>query len=266
MPPAGRPRPDKAVAVEPGHVSRDRARQSGIRAAEPGPSRAGAPEPRRIPQCDPRCARARDRRRVDAAERHRRARLRQQRRRADALADADGALPWSRGEDQPDGARAAARRADAGNVLRADRSQSEHTGQRRSASGISRRHGVSLLLSSGRRVSLRAASERERRRRRLRGHHRRAASARHRHRQRQGRNSHAGRAGLRATARGRRWRSRRLSARGPDQENSRADDVPCAGQGRVSHGAGVLRVEDDGICRRPLRSVVASRALPRRQR
>ena len=45
-----------------------------------------------------------------------------------------------------------------------------------------------------------------------------------------------------------------------------ADDVPCAGQGRISHGAGVLRLEDDGACRRSHRTVASSRTLSRRQR
>ena len=45
-----------------------------------------------------------------------------------------------------------------------------------------------------------------------------------------------------------------------------ADDVPCAGQGRISPGAGVLRLEDDGACRRPHRAVASSRTLSRRQR
>ena len=72
--------------------------------------------------------------------------------------------------------------------------------------------------------------------------------------------------GFRAPTRSRRRRGRRLPARGPDEEDPRAADVPCAGQGRVSHGAGVLRLEDDGVCRRSLRPVASSRALSRRQR
>ena len=266
MPPAGRPRPDKAVATDLVTYLETELDRAAFAQPEPGPSRAGAPQPRRVSQRHPRCARARDRRRVDAAERHRRPRIRQQRRRADALADADGAISWRGGEDQPDGARAAARRADAGNLLRADRSQPERADQRRSASRISRRRRASLLLSCRRRVPVRAAAERERRRRRVRGHYGRAASARHRHRQRQGRDRHVGRAGLRAAAWRRRRRSGRLSARGSNQENPRAADVPRAGQGRVSPGAGVLRLEDDGVCRRSVRPVAASRALSRRQR
>ena len=125
MPPAGRPRPDKAAAGNLVTYLETELDKAALRESEPGPSRAGAPEPRRVSQRDSRCARARDRRHVDAAERRRRLRIRQQRRCADAVADADGAISGSGGEDQSDGARTAARRADAGNLLRADRSQSE---------------------------------------------------------------------------------------------------------------------------------------------
>ena len=65
--------------------------------------------------------------------------VRQQRRCPDAVADADGAVSRRRGEDQPDGARTAARRADAGDLLRADRSRSVGARQRRSAARIARR-------------------------------------------------------------------------------------------------------------------------------
>ena len=182
MPPAGRPRPDKAAAT--GLVTYLETELDKAALANPNPGRLALP---RLNRAEYRNAirdllGARDRRRVDAAERRRRLRIRQQRRRADALADADRALSRSGGENQSDGARAAARGSDAGNLLRADRSQSERAHQRRSASRISRRRRDALLLSCRRRVPVRDAAQRERRRRRVRGHYGRAASARHRHR------------------------------------------------------------------------------------
>ena len=105
-------------------------------------------------------------------------RVRQQRRCAVVVAGAAGTIPGGGGENQPDGARTVARIPVAGDDLRADRSRPGEPLQRRSAVGIARRAGDSLLLSCRRRVPVRTAVEREWRGRRHHGAHRRTAATR----------------------------------------------------------------------------------------
>ena len=85
----------------------------------------------------------------------------------DAVGGADRAISWRGGENQSDGPGPAARTADAGNVLRADRPLSGHAGQRRFAVRVARRTCSHVLLSCRWRVSVRDAAERDGRLRRI---------------------------------------------------------------------------------------------------
>ncbi len=147
-----------------------------------------------------------------------------------------------------------------------DRNQSRAR-QRRSAAGIARRRGAALLLPCRRRVPVRDAARK--RAARAAGSRvlppSRISSTSPSITSRWGPSRWVGRNSRRGAARGA-GAARRLSARGSQQENPRAADVPRAGQGRVSPGAGVLRLEDDSVRRRSVRPVAASRALPGRQR
>ena len=86
------------------------------------------------------------------------------------------------------------------------------------------------------------------------------------HRRRQGLVGHAGRAGVRAQSPGRSRSDGRLSARRSHQEDSDSAHVPRAGESGPAHGAGLLRRQDIGLRRRPVRSFTAPRSVPRRWR
>ena len=108
MPPPGRPRPDAAT-----HDGFAAWLEAGARLVAPA-ANPGRTEPfhrlnrDRVPERHPRSAPPGRERRVAAAVRRRQLRIRQYRRRAEDVADVDGALPRGGAEDQP--ARRSARR------------------------------------------------------------------------------------------------------------------------------------------------------------
>ena len=105
MPPPGVRRPDAAVLLAVRHVARERSRRGGGAASQSGTPAVPAAEPRRVRARGPRPARSRRRRQRVPAARHAERRLRQHRRRADVLGDADGRLPARGGADLDAGGR-----------------------------------------------------------------------------------------------------------------------------------------------------------------
>ena len=194
---------------------------------------------------------------IDAARccrRHRWIRVRQQRRRADAVAGADGALPGAAAKSVRWRSHV---RADpiAGDVLRADGSQPGEPLQRRSASG-SRGGWRSLLLSADgeylfelrpKRAGRTAAS---------------GASPRNRI------NSISPIDNVKVWTDRRRagvGRQRRTVRARSGQEILEALEVPRAGEGRLASGSGLLRPEDDASSK-TCSTRLASRSVSGRQR
>ena len=101
MPPSGARRPEPAVLT--GLAAAFESRMDRVAALKPNPGLASvpAPEPRRVRQRRQGPAERGRRRHGLPAARHHQPRLRQRRRRADLLADADGRLPARGQPDQP---------------------------------------------------------------------------------------------------------------------------------------------------------------------
>ena len=123
------------------------------RAPRPGPAPRRAPvEPGRVRQRHPRPARARHRRADAAAAGRFGLRLRQHRRRAVGLADADRAVPVRLAQDRPAGGRRSDAAADDGSLRGRQEPAPERAGRRRPAVRLARRAGRRALLPGGRRV------------------------------------------------------------------------------------------------------------------
>ena len=106
MPPAGMPRPDRATLDGLAGWLESQLDLAAAAQPEPRAHRAAAPaQSHRVPQRRPRSPRARPRRVAAAAARRFELRLRQHRRRAEAVADADGALSLGGAEGEPPGRR-----------------------------------------------------------------------------------------------------------------------------------------------------------------
>ena len=179
---AGRPAAAAAAGDRRIHrVARSRARSRRRGQSEPGPHRALSPlEPRRVSECHPRPARPRGRRVAVAAHRRDQLRLRQHRRRPEAVAAAHRALPERRPEDLAPRARHA-RAAQRRSLPRARPARSGRAA-RGHAGGNARRHPGELPGVARRRVRPQGA-RRPRHRFRHPALHRRAA-ARDQHRRR----------------------------------------------------------------------------------
>ena len=97
MPPPGARRPDADGALAVRDLARDEGRRGRRAASQSRAPAVPAAEPRRVRALGARSARSRHRRQRVPAARHAQRRLRQHRRRADVLGDADGRLPARRG-------------------------------------------------------------------------------------------------------------------------------------------------------------------------
>ena len=128
-------------------VAGGRPRPGRVRPPQSGPAHTASSQPRRISERHPRPVRDRHRCGVAAAGRQCGVRVRQQRRRAVAVAGPDGAISGSGGENQRDGAGTCPGIPVAGHDLRADGSQPGKPLQRGSAVGIERWTGDSLRVS-----------------------------------------------------------------------------------------------------------------------
>ena len=104
MPPAGSRRPAEAVLDALADALEAQADARAV-AADARPPHVPAAEPRRVRALDPRSARARHQRRRLPAARHQERQLRQHRRRAAAVADADAGVSDRGRRDQPAGRR-----------------------------------------------------------------------------------------------------------------------------------------------------------------
>ena len=185
----------RAAAATVGHrqlrvVARGGARSRRGGASESGTHRAvSSPESRRIPECDPRSAGARHRRDAAAADRRGQLRLRQHRRRPEAVAAPDRALSQRRAES------GAPRAGHAGAAQRrpVPRARPARSGcaPRGHAGRNARRHAHRLLRAPGRRVRHQGAP-RARHRLRHPALHRRA-EPRNQRRRRAGADVHAAR-------------------------------------------------------------------------
>ena len=129
MPPPGSPSTGAGGPRRP-DPRRSRPRWTGPTASARTPH-VPAPESRRVRAVGPRPARARHRCRHLPAARHEERELRQHRRRAAALADADAVVPHRGGRDQPAGGRRPARDGPRGHVQRAAMDVAARTGGRR---------------------------------------------------------------------------------------------------------------------------------------
>ena len=245
MPPRlERPRPDKAVATDLVSVCSSQS-STGQRSHNPtlavllcrGSTAPNTATPFAI------YWRSRSTPRRPVAERHRWTRFRQQRGRADALADAHGAVSW-RGRERSARWRSHARKAcrcPKRSSCRTDRNQNVRISD---DLPLGSRGGVALRYyfpadgeylfemrpkESGAGGGFEGITAEPHQLDTLRS----TTSKSEPH--------HLGRTRFRSTT----WRrSRRLPARGPDEENSRADERSvCRSRPRISHGAGVLRLE-----------------------
>ena len=189
MPPAGAPRPDKATHDGVRVVARRRARSQLDRESRSGPHRTvPSIESRRVPQRGSRPARPRSRRLVAAAGRRCELRVRQHCRRAQAVADADGAVPVGGAEGEPACRRHAAADAEHRLLPRRRRSLAGRPAAW-SAARHARRHAHQLCVPDGRGLRDSPASDARPEREPAAVH--RAAAARDQHRRSARRHVHA---------------------------------------------------------------------------
>ena len=139
MPPSGARRPARRTARAVGRRARIAHGRARGRRSESGLAPVPAPEPRRVRARDPAPARPRRRRHRVPARRHDQRRLRQRRRRADVLADADGRLPARRQPHRDAGDRRSRQLGDPGDLQAAEDRVADGA-RRRRAARHARRH------------------------------------------------------------------------------------------------------------------------------
>ena len=141
-------------------------------ALNPNPGLASVPaaEPRRVPARGEGPARHRRRRQRVPAARHDQPRLRQRRRRAGVLADADGKLPARGQPDQPARGRRSQRERDVGHLQDRPHRLAD-AARRRRADGHARRHLGRAHLPGRRRLRRQGVAAQRAARRHLRPHH-----------------------------------------------------------------------------------------------